>query len=275
MREDTAHDLLHAWALDAVDPAERDAVEQAIRTDPALAEEARALREVAAQLAQDAAAQPPASLREQTLDLISRTEQEPPSPQAAPAPAAPTAEQSGASSAEATGDAGSDGRPRHADVVSLDHHRRARRRDRWVAAAAVLVAAAVPSVLAVQQNQRADQAEQQVTTVAEALTEPGAELYADDVLGGGRAAAVVVEDDVVFTAQGLPSLPQDQDYQLWVMDEAHADIVSAGLLMPDDGRARAQASGLPAGGDIAVTVEPAGGSPQPTDDPIVLLVTGS
>ena len=51
-----AHDLLAAWALDAVDDHERSVVERAIAADPELALEARGLRETTALLAGSAAA---------------------------------------------------------------------------------------------------------------------------------------------------------------------------------------------------------------------------
>lgn len=256
MLDEKLQELLHAWALDAVDPAEAAEVERAIREDPALAEEARALREVAALLAFDASAQPPVTLRDDVLERIART------PQESPATDHDSADDGGAV------DDGADG----GVVVDLGRFR-ARRRDRWLAAAVVLVAAAVPSVLAVQQNQRADDAEQQLAIVAEALTQPDAQLVGQDVTGGGRAVAVLSADTSVFSAQGLSTLAEDEDYQLWVVDESGAR--SVGVLTVAAGETSAEVAELPAGATIAMTVEPAGGSPQPTTDPIVALTATS
>ncbi|PYF97813.1 Anti-sigma-K factor RskA [Georgenia satyanarayanai] len=242
MREDEVRELLPAWALDAVTPEESAAVDRAVAADPALAEEARALREVAALLATGASVPPPASLRADVLDRVARTPQE---------------------------GTGTDA-PAEDDGVVVDLARvRARRRDRWLVAAVVLAAAALPGVIAVQQYERATQAEEQLTTVAEALAEPGAELLAADVAGGGRAVAVVGSDTSVFSARDLPSLASEEVYQLWVVDDGGAR--SAGVLTVAAGRASAELADLPDGATIAMTVEPAGGSTQPTSDPVVAL----
>ncbi|WP_152189071.1 anti-sigma factor [Georgenia satyanarayanai] len=240
MREDEVRELLPAWALDAVTPEEAAAVERAVAADPALAEEARALREVAALLASGASEAPPEALRAAVLDRVSRTPQDA---------------------------AGTDSED---DGVVVDLARvRARRRDRWLVAAVVLAAAAVPGVIAVQQHERATQAEEQLTTVAEALAEPGAQLLAADVAGGGRAVAVVGSGTSVFSARDLPPLTSEEVYQLWVVDDAGAR--SAGVLTVASGQASAELAGLPAGATIAMTVEPEGGSTQPTSDPVVAL----
>lgn len=240
MREDELRELLPAWALDAVTPEEAAAVDRAVAADPALAEEARALREVAAHLATGAGEAPPAALRGDVLDLVARTPQD---------------------------GAGSTGE-RDGVVVDLARER-TRRRGRWLVAAVALAAAAVPGVIAVQQYERASRAEEQLTTVAEALAEPGAQLLAADVVGGGRAVAVVGADTSVFSARDLPALTSDEVYQLWVVDDGGAR--SAGVLTVASGRASAELADLPDGATIAMTVEPAGGSTQPTTDPVVAL----
>src|SRR4029453_15049555 len=74
---------------------------------------------------------------------------------------------------------------------------------------------------------------------------------------------------LAFAANQLPALPADKVYQLWVIPQGKAPV-SAGLLAPDPG---AHASlffpmppDMPPPAVIAVTVEPAGGVPQPTGD---------
>ncbi|WP_447924444.1 anti-sigma factor [Georgenia muralis] len=222
-------ELLGAWALDAVDDVERAAVERAIREDPEVAAEARALRESAAMLAAAQAAPPPPGLRDTVLAAVATTPQE----------TAPVARRAG---------------PRH---------------QRWLAAAAVLLAAAVPGTLAVQQAQRAQLAEDQVTAITEALARPGAELLSADVAGGGRAIAVVGGDGAIFTVRDLPNLDGDQDYQLWVIDDGAP--VSAGIVRARDGLASTEVAQVPDGAVLAMTVEPAGGSAQPTTAPVVAM----
>jgi anti-sigma-K factor RskA len=94
---------------------------------------------------------------------------------------------------------------------------------------------------------------------------------------GGSATIVVSRQlrEVIFTSEGLPALPGKKVYQLWLMAPHH--IVSAGLLpQPANGRMPpVLASGLLAGDKIGVTVEPAGGTAQPTTSPIVVIPTAS
>ncbi|MDP3951054.1 anti-sigma factor [Microbacterium sp.] len=78
----------------------------------------------------------------------------------------------------------------------------------------------------------------------------------------------------VLVADGLEPLGDDQTYELWFVrgDEP----VPAGLFEADAGDATALLEGAMHEGDvIAVTVEPAGGSPtgQPTSDPIIAIPT--
>jgi anti-sigma-K factor RskA len=244
MNDDPARELLGAWALDAVDDVERAAVERAIREDPELAEEARALRETAALLAVGEAAAPPAGVRDNVLTTIAQTEQEDPVPRTRP-------DRAGAAPAARGGHG----------------------RGRWIVAAAVLLATAIPTGLAVQQAQRAQHAEEQVTSLAEALTRPDARVLRADVEGGGRAVAVVTDDDTIFSAQGLPALTDDRAYQLWVIDEGSPS--SAGVLPADEGSVSAEVGQLPDGAVLALTVEPAGGSAQPTTTPILTLPTSA
>ncbi|WP_127128751.1 anti-sigma factor [Georgenia sp. SYP-B2076] len=239
-------ELLGAWVLDAVDDVERVAVERAIRADPALAEEARALQETASLLAAASAVTPPAQVRDRVLAAVGDTAQQ---------------------------DGAGPGRQHHGQTPRAAGSSMVRRRGMWAAAAAVLLAAAIPGALAVQQAERAQRAEEQVTSLAEALARPDARVLRADVEGGGRAVAVVAGGAAVFTAQDLPPLADRHVYQLWVVDEDGP--ASAGVMTPTQGRVSADVSGLPAGGALAVTVEPAGGSAQPSSPPIVTLTTGA
>lgn len=80
--------------------------------------------------------------------------------------------------------------------------------------------------------------------------------------------------EAVLVAEGLEGLDDDSSYELWfVRDDGP---VSAGVFDADAGTATALLDGAMQAGDvIAVTVEPAGGSPtgQPTTDPIIVIPT--
>jgi anti-sigma-K factor RskA len=80
-----------------------------------------------------------------------------------------------------------------------------------------------------------------------------------------------VEGKLVFTTAGLPRLPASKVYELWLMGPPR--IRPAGLLpAPASGKtAPVLASGLAAGDSVGVTVEPAGGTSQPTTSPIVVM----
>ncbi len=76
---------------------------------------------------------------------------------------------------------------------------------------------------------------------------------------------------MVVTTTGLPPLPSGKVYELWLM--APGSNRPAGLLpAPSGGRtAPVLAVGLAAGDRAGVTVEPAGGSAQPTTTPILAI----
>lgn len=90
--------------------------------------------------------------------------------------------------------------------------------------------------------------------------------------GADEAGAVlhVLEDGiVVMEAEGLEPLNDDQTYQVWAITGGQP--TSLGLLgtAPDGealGALRADLSGIDV---VAVTIEPAGGSPGPTSDPVL------
>ena len=92
----------------------------------------------------------------------------------------------------------------------------------------------------------------------------------------GVAGTVVASDGAaLFVAHGLEDAPNDRTHQLWLMDGdcgsqgADCTIVSGGTFEPRDGVAIVETSQeLSSFNDAAVTIEPAGGSDQPTVDPL-------
>jgi anti-sigma-K factor RskA len=67
--------------------------------------------------------------------------------------------------------------------------------------------------------------------------------------------------------KALPRLSEKQVYQIWAIHDETP--VSAGLLEDtDDGAAMAMPS---AGTQVAITIEPAGGSQRPTSEPIIAV----
>lgn len=242
---DDVRSLLGPYALDAVDDLERRAVDRLVADDTDAARELRSLQAAAAELGAATADEPPAALRASVLAAIATTPQ-----------------------VSATGGPGASAAHRgRADA-------RARRRglDRFslAVASAAVVAVGVTGTLAWDSSRRAVEAEAEIQRLTAALTDPGAELLRSDVAGGGEAVALLTEDDAVLLAAGLPELPADRAYQLWTLRDGGA--LPAGVLDVEDGAVRAVAEGYRPGDGLAVTVEPAGGSEQPTTEPVVVLV---
>lgn len=114
------------------------------------------------------------------------------------------------------------------------------------------------------------------TKLAEVLR--SADLVSYSLAGSGSAsnararAYVTAKNGMVFTAEGLPALPQGRTYQLWVI--VASKPVSVGLFAPDaNGRVQAvlttpDVSAMPTA--VAVSLEPTGGSPQPSTTPIMV-----
>ncbi|MHA7617874.1 anti-sigma factor [Cellulosimicrobium cellulans] len=233
-------DLLPAYALDAVDDVERRAVERLLAADPDARRELDEYRDVVAAFAVESA--PPPALRDTVLARVA----------AATVPAA----------GESTGGV----------VVDLAAARRARRR-RWTglaAAVAAVVAVAVPTTVAVRATQEQSRLEARADAIERMLADPDATILHGDVAGGGQASVLAAGDDMYFRASDLPDAGDDRDYQLWVVEPDGA-VVSAGVLDVQDGSTSRLVQGEPGIG-MAVTVEPAGGSEQPTTDPVVALV---
>ena len=229
-------ELLAAWALDAVDDDERARVERAIHDDPELAREAHAMVETASRLADEAAAPPPEELRRQVLLSLDSTRRRP--------------------AVRFTS------HPSWSMTVQLGTFG-------WIVVAAVAtIAVLAPAVLAIQQAGRAARAEAAVATYVELLSHTGSRVVTGQVTGGGHAVAVLGNSESVFAAADLPSLGRGLDYQLWVLDEDAA--VSAGVLEIGNG---AVPIVVDAGVNdtLALTVEPTGGSGQPTTDPVITL----
>ncbi|WP_406150513.1 anti-sigma factor domain-containing protein [Streptomyces sp. NBC_01012] len=240
------HTLTGAYALHALPEDERIAFERHLGACEACAQEVRELSATAARLGLAVSTTPPPALRERVLRDIATVRQEPPS------------RARGARSGASVG--------------------RSRRWSAYALAACVAAAAALGGVavwqnrLAQDARQETARAEQHNEQVARVLTASDAATSAAD-LGDGARGTVVVSQSVnraVFLASGLAQPPGGKVYQLWFDD---GDTMrAAGLLNPSatddavllDGPVD-RASGM------GITVEPAGGSAQPTSDPVALM----
>lgn len=78
----------------------------------------------------------------------------------------------------------------------------------------------------------------------------------------------VKKDRFVLTAENMTNMPEDKTLQIWVIEDGKPK--PSGTFRPKDGLAAAPVTTSIKGAQIvAVTVEPAGGSDQPTTKPIM------
>jgi anti-sigma-K factor RskA len=276
------HGLAAAYALDALDADARADFERALADSPELRDEVDAFRASAGHLAEQVEpVAPPASLRERLMAEVATAPQ---SPAAAPIPAPadvpldsddPTGP---VRSTDASGATGRVGRDAPESVAGAGPAESVARR-RWVqrpggiiaaaAAAVVLIAGAVIGVGWPGPNGWGAQWE-----MAQLAAAPDAQSQTHEVPGGGEVTLVSSADEgrSAVVLQGLPELSDDQTYELWYIDDAGA--ASAGTFDVHGAETWRVLDGtFTPGVVVGITVEPAGGSPQPTTEPIVAIET--
>jgi anti-sigma-K factor RskA len=122
------------------------------------------------------------------------------------------------------------------------------------AAAALLVVATALGVLVVRHSQVLEDSQQDTMAMATIL-------QADDARVARKDGATLVvshdQDRMLLLSGALPPAPEGQDYQAWVVDDRYRSL---GLITPN-GHITADVGGAE---HVAVTLEPDGGSPQPT-----------
>ena len=265
---DDIHSLVGAYAVDAVDDAERARFEEHLATCAECRAEVESLRGAAAHLAASADTAPPASLKASLLrdirsvrplpPVVDEQDELPRRRRAARQDPAPAADPTPAPTAEV------------ADLTTRREQKAARRNPvaRWVAAAAAAAAVVVGGVVwqpwdnGPSRPPVAASAQQQVLRASDART------YTDRSTTVVRSASL--KKAVVKVT--LPPPPAGKVYEVWLQ---HPDghMVKAGLI-PDVSRAR---DGVLLEGDAAtatgagITVEPAGGSDSPTSVPVALV----
>ncbi|QBI53091.1 anti-sigma factor [Streptomonospora litoralis] len=238
LRQDL-HTLAGAYALNALPEDERRRFEEHLARCDACVQEVRGMTETTTLLGSAAARTPPEGLRQRVLDEVARTRQLPPQGETPPAP-------------------------------------QTSRWLRWgggLALAACLAAVLALGGVAFMQQRQIGELQQNQRQIAAVLSAPDAEVSSAEPAEGVSVTAVSSQSrgDLVFSAQGLERLEQ-QDYQLWLAD-SEGSVRSAGLLqVAPDGAVRPVLAGDI--GDtqaIAVTVEPEGGSEQPTSEPMMQM----
>ncbi|TKK81091.1 anti-sigma factor [Herbidospora galbida] len=233
---DEIHTLSGAYALNALPLRELGEFEGHLSRCETCTIEVRGLQETTARLGVAVAEAPPRALKSRVMAQIAEVRQEPPLIEEPP------------------------GEPEV--VVPLR-----RRSGRWALALAAVSAAAAVSIGVVAVNEIRSR-DASIEETRNLLAAPDAVVRKVEMVGGGSATVVASETygKVMFTSE-LPALDASKTYQLWTIGGER--IRSAGLV--DGGGVRTATVDLPAGTDhFGVTVEPAGGSRQPTTEPVML-----
>ncbi|MET8219044.1 anti-sigma factor [Streptomyces hirsutus] len=257
------HSLAAPYALDALEPAERIRFERHLTTCRRCTAEVRALAEDAVRLAWSTAAPAPPALRDRVMAAVRTTPQDP-----VPVPAPGPQEQRSAARAPQL--------PPHVwGTRPVPQTGGRHRMPLFVPFATATAAAAlvVAALFAVQANRTQDQlaAERdRAREIAHVLAAPDARASSGRDARGGTIGVIASasERSAVVTLGGYDNPPNGRVRQLWLMRPG-AQPRSLGLFESD---APLVASDLDISAtSLAVTVEPGGGSPQPTTQPVVQL----
>jgi anti-sigma-K factor RskA len=249
------HALSGAYAVDALDDAERAAFERHLAQCPDCQQEVASLREATALMADDAVMTPPPGLRDSVLAGIKNIR---------PIPPQTDSQTDSAPEAEA-------GAEDDADLAPvLPMHRRRRRIAGLVAVAAAILAVAGGVVL---------QPWQDDSSQAPQMSAADRVLAAEDV----KHVAIEFDDNskatvfhspkqgrAVLVTDDMAAPPRGKTFELWLQDESGA-MVPAGLMdSPGNNKVLLKGDAAKATG-VGITVEPEGGSKEPTTKPIALF----
>ena len=267
---DDIHALSGAYALDAVDEQERHEFEQHLAVCADCQAEIAGFRATTEQLSVLIGAQPPERLREQILRDISLVRPLP--PEVTQETADRIDERGRRDERSGTADAPV---AASADVVPITRSAQRRggaapRTTRWLAAAAAVVALGGGTVAALHPWDR--QAQVQVGLADRVIQAPDAQRFQQTVASGGTATVVRSKSvgKAVLVTDNLAAAPSGKVYQLWLQPPG-GPMVSAGLL-PTAGNQTVVLDG-DANSAVAagISVEPPGGSTQPTTTPVALI----
>ena len=245
MNAQDIHALSGAYAVDALDDIERIRFEEHLAACADCRDEVASLRDSAWMLGSLTDTAPPPELRDRLLAGIKEIRPLPP---------------------ETTPKHRADEVPEPSDASSGG------RRFGWrtfAAAAAVLAMVGTGTVAAVELIR--EDSSQTMSTAERVLNAKDATTVAVDLPGDARARVVrsVSENRAVLVTSGMPAAPNGKVYELWLQ---HDDVMVPAGLMPDDSDQTFVLKGDAADASAAgITVEPEGGSDEPTSAPIALF----
>lgn len=249
LRRTEPHTLAGAYAMHALNAADTKRFERHLARCPECAAEIADFGEVAARLAAAAATRPPDALKDRAMAAAACVRQLPP----------------------ATDEVGAARSPRRRPGWLP--------RQSWVArfalavGAASIVLAGIFGLTASSERHQLRQDQARSRQVAAVLTARDAVMLDAKVRTGGTAAVVMssTERALVFAATGLRVLASSKCYELWLVGPG-GDTPAGMLPAPRQGRTGPViASGLASGDRLGLTIEPVGGSKQPTSPMILEL----
>jgi anti-sigma-K factor RskA len=250
------HGATGSYVLNALDAGELEEFEAHLAVCPTCSREVVEFCETAAELSLLAAAPPPPALKGSVMAAITGVRVLPPDAPAAeptsveeewPRPVAVAAP---------------------VDELALRRQRRLTRVLSLAVAAALVVALGLGGWVVSLVQREVPVATSTLET--ELLNAPDVTGHTVDLTGGGQATFVASKslNRALFSSGNLPALPADKTYQLWTLS---GSVTEPGVIRPDElvsggTTAKAWLRG-PVGesGALAISVEPAGGSLQPTD----------
>jgi len=231
-----AHLLTGAYVLDALDSRDRAEVKAHLDDCPTCAHEVGEMRVVATMLAEAVPETPPPSLRASVLHEINQTRQLSP------------------------------------DVPADDLRERRERRQLKVvaiaASAAALIALVGLGVVGAKTVDQRDELASQRARVTEldTIVAAAAASSAQPLAGGGTMAVIPLGDQAYVDVRGLPKLPNNRVYQLWM--STPDGVQSAAVVDGNAGKATRLLRLRSNVDALKMTIEPPGGSKQPTTPPI-------
>ena len=227
------HALVGAYAVDALDDVERAAFERHLAECADCRDEVDGLREAASVIGSSVAHEPPSSLRDRVLADIATVRPLPP-------------------------------------LTTPARQRTARFRPALVAAAAAVVIAVAGGIVVAEPW--ADDTSQAPTAAERIRAAADAETFQRELEGGAVATVIRSKslNQAVLVTQDMPPAPEGKVYELW-LDHEGVGMVAAGLM--EDGDDEVVLTGDPATAiGFGITVEPDGGSKEPTVEALVTTV---
>ncbi|QIS42819.1 anti-sigma factor [Clavibacter capsici] len=283
--DDDLRTLTAAYALGAVDAHEAAEFEALLERDPVLRAEVEELRATAADLAWTTEpVDPSPRLKADLMSLLDATPQLPPLavPDATPADDRRPAPVTELRPAVAAGDASAPSAPSASAPRERLGSASARASERWFRRPGALIGVAAAAVVLVvggvvvgtnvggpgSSQGPVASAYEQVTTASDVVIDKR------DVVGGGTATVYfsASEARTAVVLNDASPLPDGRVLQMWYVGKSGP--VSAGVMPSEGGAGHAVLEGRYTPGDtVAITVEPEGGSEQPTTEPIVAVTS--